>query len=303
VIVNIEGTALAMGNTAYDLLSRLPGVTVSDGNISIQGKAGVKILIDGKLQQVSGQQLMNILKSMNASQIDKMEVLKKPPVKYDAAGTGGMINIKTNKLKLVGFSGSVFGSYSQGFFGNASGGFTLNYKGKKFNFFSGVTANKDARHFVNNTTNTINYNATETTIDQVTVTKSHGHFETYNLGTDWFINKSNSIGIKINGAFGLGLDDNTTNTSISDNSLGYQKQYSIQINQTHGFIQNSTLMPNICLIHLEPPFIFRQTINLIGIFMMLTSIIISLMLIIIPPQQQVYIKPQIHYCLIPYQDF
>ena len=222
VIVNIEGTALAMGNTAYDLLSRLPGVTVSEGNISIQGKAGVKILIDGKLQQVNGQQLMNILKSMNASQIDKMEVLKKPPVKYDAAGTGGMINIKTNKLKIVGFSGSVFGSYSQGFFGSTSGGFTLNFKGKKFNFFSGITANKDARHFVNNSKNTINFNATETTIEQAMVTKSHGHFETYNIGTDWFINKNNSIGIKINGAFGLGLDDNTTNTSISDNSLGYQ---------------------------------------------------------------------------------
>ncbi|MBP8033733.1 MAG: TonB-dependent receptor [Bacteroidia bacterium] len=222
VIVNIEGTALAMGNTAYDLLSRLPGVTVSDGNISIQGKAGVKILIDGKLQQVSGQQLMNILKSMNSSQIDKMEVLKKPPVKYDAAGTGGMINIKTNKLKIVGFSGSVFGSYSQGFLGSGSGGFNLNYKGKKFNFFSGVTANKDARHFVNKATNTINYNGIETTVDQETVTKSHGHYETYNIGTDWFINKSNSIGIKINGAFGLGLDDHTTNTNISDNSLGYQ---------------------------------------------------------------------------------
>lgn len=223
VTVNIEGTALAMGNTAYDLLSRLPGVTVSEGNISIQGKAGVRILIDGKLQQVSGQQLMNILKSINSSQIDKMEVLKKPPVKYDSEGTGGMINIKTNKLKLVGFSGGVFASYSQGFFGSTNGGFTLNYKGKKFNFFSGVTANKDVRRFVNHTTNTINYNATETTVDQITIAKDHGHFETYNLGADWFINKSNSIGIKMNGAFGLGLEDNTTNTNISDNSLGYQK--------------------------------------------------------------------------------
>jgi hypothetical protein len=223
VTVNIEGTALAMGNTAYDLLSRLPGVTVSDGNISIQGKAGVRILIDGKLQLVSGQQLMNILKSINSSQIDKMEVLKKPPVKYDSEGTGGMINIKTNKLKLVGFSGSVFASYSQGFFGSTNGGFTLNYKGKKFNFFSGVTANKDVRRFVSRTTNTINYNATETTVDQITIAKDHGHFETYNLGADWFINKSNSIGIKMNGAFGLGLEDNTTNTNISDNSLGYQK--------------------------------------------------------------------------------
>ena len=223
ITMNIEGTALAMGNTVYDLLSRLPGVTVNDGEISIQGKAGVKILIDGKLQQMSGQQLVNILKSMNASQIEKIEVLKKPPVKYDAAGIGGMINIKTNKLKLVGFSGTIFGNYSQGFYGNPSGGFNLNYKGRKVNLFSGFTATQDSRHVVNKTTNTINYNSSETTINQTTIEKNHGHFETFNLGADWFINKSNSIGIKSNGAFGLGLDDYNSQTSISDTSLGYQK--------------------------------------------------------------------------------
>jgi iron complex outermembrane receptor protein len=227
VIVNIEGTALAMGNTAYDLLSRLPGVTVSDGNISIQGKAGVKILIDGKLQQLSGQQLMNFLKSMNASQIEKMEVLKKPPVKYDAAGTGGIINIKTNKLKIVGFSGSVFGSYSQGFYGNPSGGFTLNYKGRKVNFFSGFTAAQEWRRFNEEFKNEFNYNSTITNVQTKNTIKEHHHSETYNLGADWFINKSNSIGIKLNGAFGMGNVDNVSTTNFSDTNLGYQ---SLQLN-------------------------------------------------------------------------
>lgn len=222
VIVNIEGTALAMGNTAYDLLSRLPGVTVSDGNISIQGRSGVKILIDGKLQQASGQQLMNILKSMNASQIEKMEVLKKPPVKYDAAGTGGMINIKTNKLKIVGFSGSVFGNYSQGFYGNPSGGFTLNYKGRKINFFSGFTAAQEWRRINEDFNNDFDYNSITTSVQTKNTIKEHHHSETYNLGADWFINKSNSIGIKMNGAFGMGNVDNLSTTKFSDVNAGYQ---------------------------------------------------------------------------------
>ena len=222
VIMNIEGTALAMGSTAYDLLSRLPGVTVSDGNISIQGKSGVKILIDGKLQQVSGQQLINILKSMNASQIDKIEVLKKPPVKYDSEGTGGMINIKTNKLKLVGFSGSIFSDYSQGFYGNPAGGFTLNYKGRKVNLFSGFTASREWHRNTDNLVSKATYNGIETILDQKKISKEFGHFETYNLGADWFINKSNSIGIKMNGALGFGNEDNKSTTSINDNSLGYQ---------------------------------------------------------------------------------
>lgn len=222
VTVNIEGTALAMGNTAYDLLSRLPGVTVSGENITIQGKSGVKILIDGKLQQVSGAQLMNILKSMNASQIEKMEVLKKPPVKYDAAGTGGMINIKTNKLKVVGFSGSVFATYSQGYYGNPSGGFTLNYKGKKVNLFSGFTMAKEWRRVYENYKNEFNYNSTITTTQAENITKEHHHSETYNLGADWYINKHNSVGIKMNGAFGMGNVDNQSTTNFSDSLLGYR---------------------------------------------------------------------------------
>lgn len=223
VVVNIEGTALAMGNTAYTLLSRLPGVTVSEDNITIQGKTGVKILIDGKLQQLSGQQLINVLKSMNASQIEKIEVLKKPPVKYDAAGTGGMINIKTNKLKLVGFSGSVFISHSQGFYGNPSGGFTLNYKGRKVNFFSGFTAAKEWRRMYEEFDNEYNFAGNTTNTHGQYITKEHHHSETYNLGVDWFINKSNSIGIKMNGAFGMGNVDNVSTTSFSDTLLGYQK--------------------------------------------------------------------------------
>lgn len=222
VIVNVEGTSLAMGNTAYDLLSRLPGVTVSGDEISIQGKGGVKILIDGKIQQLSGQQLMNVLKSMNASQIEKMEVLKKPPVKYDAVGTGEMINIKTNKIKLVGLSGNVFGSYSQGFYGNPSGGFTLNYKGRKVNVFSGFTAAKEWKHVVEEFTNKFDYNATETTLQSTFINKEHHHSETYNLGADWFINKSNSVGIKMNGAFGMGNQSQIAITNFNDTTLGYQ---------------------------------------------------------------------------------
>ncbi|MBS1635797.1 MAG: TonB-dependent receptor [Bacteroidetes bacterium] len=222
VIVNVEGTALAMGNTVYDLLARLPGVTVSDGNISIQGKSGVKIMIDGKIQQLAGPQLMNILKSMNASQVEKIEVLRKPPVRYDAAGTGGMINIKTKKIKMTGFSGNVFTSYSQGFYGNPSGGFTLNYKGRKVNFFTGFTAEREWFHNTERMTNAFNYNATETTLDSKSIIKVHNHYETYNLGADWFINKSNSIGIKMNGAFGMGGEDIYTNTNYSDNNTGYR---------------------------------------------------------------------------------
>lgn len=222
ITVNVEGTALAMGNTAYDLLLRLPGVIVSGDEISIQGKGGVKFMIDNKLQQLSGQQLINTLKSINASQIEKIEVLKKPPVRYDAAGSGGMINIKTTKVKLVGFSGNAYGTFSQGFYGNPSGGFTLNYKGRKVNFFSGFYADREWRHMVNTYTSHVNYQGEETVLYENHIEKEHNHYETYNLGADWFINKYNSIGIRANGAFGMGRQDRAGSYDVSDNSLGYR---------------------------------------------------------------------------------
>lgn len=222
IIVNVEGTPLAVGNTVYDLLSRLPGVTITDDVIAIQGRQGVVIMIDNKLQQLAGTQLLNLLKSMDASQIEKIEVLKKPPVKYDAAGLGGMINLKTKKTKVVGFSGSVFTALSQGFYGNPSGGFTLNYKGKKVNFFSGFTVNRQWLRYESTFKSHILYNDTITTLSQNYVEKIHNNYETFNLGADWYINKNNTIGIKASGAFGLDITDLNSTFNISNNSLGYQ---------------------------------------------------------------------------------
>jgi hypothetical protein len=105
VTVNIEDSPLAIGNSAWDLLIRLPGVTIDENKeIAIQGRSGVRILVDDRILQMSGKQLENILRSMNASTIEKIEILKNPPVKYDASGTGGLINIKTKKVKLTGMA-------------------------------------------------------------------------------------------------------------------------------------------------------------------------------------------------------
>ncbi len=222
IIVNVEGTALAAGNTVYDLLSRLPGVTISDDVIAIQGKSGVGIMIDSKLQQLSGRQLLNLLKSMNASQVEKIEVLKKPPVKYDASGMGGMINIKTKKVKLTGFSGDIFIAHSQGFYGNPSGGGTLNYKGKSVNFFSGFTANQQLIRNENSFTNYVSDNGNITTLSQNYIGKVSNQYETFNFGADWSINKNNLIGIKTSGAFGNDNYFQNAIFNISDNSLGYR---------------------------------------------------------------------------------
>jgi iron complex outermembrane receptor protein len=130
-IVNVENSPLAKGNSVYDLLMRLPGVSVYENNIMIQGKTGVVVLVDDRPQRLSGNALINLLKSMNADLVKSIEVLKNPPVKYDASGTSGMINIKTKKVTVTGLTGSVFSSYSQGYNARFMPGGSLNYKSKK----------------------------------------------------------------------------------------------------------------------------------------------------------------------------
>src|ERR1051325_899521 len=116
-IVNVENSIIGSGGTVYDVLKRSPGVIIdSNGNITFKGKSGVLVMIDGKLTYLSGEQLTNLLKSMPADQAYQVELMSKPPSKYDASGNSGIINIKLKKSKYLGFNGTTFTTYSQGFY-------------------------------------------------------------------------------------------------------------------------------------------------------------------------------------------
>lgn len=223
VTVKIDGSPLATGNSAFDLLSKLPGVVIDENNvISIQGRTGVRILIDDRVQQISGTQLINLLRSINASNIEKIEVLKNPPVKYDASGSAGLINIKTKKVKLVGFSGDASLNLSQGVFLNSYGGLSLNYKGKKMVFYSNVNVSDEMIYSQHQFNKTVTFGSTTTHLNQDMGNHEGGKFISAITGLDWFVNKKNTIGFKIDADGGRGLYYNTSgNNFISDNSLGY----------------------------------------------------------------------------------
>ncbi|MEO6302304.1 MAG: outer membrane beta-barrel protein [Bacteroidia bacterium] len=222
VTVNVEGSPLAVGNSVYDLLTKMPGVTVDGETISIVGREGVKIMIDDRIQQISGQQLINLLKSMNASLVEKIEILKTPSVKNDAAGNGGMINIKTKKVKITGFSGSANVSYQQGFYANKDAGFSLNYRGRSATFFSAINFGDDQMQYTSIYKKTITYNSNTTLFDQRTVERSINQNASYNIGTDIYLNKKNTIGFRIDGSFGSATPYRRGNNYLSDNSAGYE---------------------------------------------------------------------------------
>lgn len=141
-VVNVESAVSNIGATALEVLEKSPGVIVDrDGNISLKGKAGVTVMIDGKPSYLTGPELTNLLQSMAANQIDQIELMSNPPAKFDAAGNGGVINIKTRKGKQRGFNGNLSLGYGQGVYSKTTNSLALNYRNNKFNAFMNYSMN------------------------------------------------------------------------------------------------------------------------------------------------------------------
>ncbi|HPN58401.1 MAG TPA: TonB-dependent receptor, partial [Chitinophagaceae bacterium] len=97
-VVNVEASVTNVGTSAMEVLEKSPGISVDkDGNISLKGKQGVQVFIDGRPSYLSGTDLANYLRSLSSNQLDQIEIMTNPPAKYDAAGNSGIINIKTKK--------------------------------------------------------------------------------------------------------------------------------------------------------------------------------------------------------------
>lgn len=130
----ISGAAL---NT-IELLDRIPGVTISgNGDISLNGRAGVLVLIDGRSTYMSAQDLAAYLKSIPASNIDKIELIDNPSAKYDASGNA-IINIRLRKNRSAGLTGNINSGFSQGMYFRSNNSVNLNYSRKKLNVFSNI---------------------------------------------------------------------------------------------------------------------------------------------------------------------
>ena len=100
-IIHVDASPTNVGLTVLEVLEKSPGISVDkDGNVSIKGKQGVLILIDGKPTYLSGADVVNMLKNMPSNNLDQIEIMPNPPAKYDAVGNSGVINIKTKKNKI-----------------------------------------------------------------------------------------------------------------------------------------------------------------------------------------------------------
>ncbi len=107
-VVNVEAAVTNIGTIALDVLEQSPCISVDkDGIVSLKGKQGVIILVEGKPSCLSGQDIANLLRNMPSGNLDQIEIMSQPSAKYDASGNSGVINIKTKKSLQKGFKGSL----------------------------------------------------------------------------------------------------------------------------------------------------------------------------------------------------
>ena len=138
-IVNVEASITNVGTSALEVLEKSPGVSVDkDGNISLKGKQGVQIYIDGRPTYLSGADLANYLRSLSSNQLDQIEIMTNPPAKYDASGNSGLINIVLKKQNKNGMHGNIRAGYEQASYGKGIIGGDINYRKGNLNVYGNV---------------------------------------------------------------------------------------------------------------------------------------------------------------------
>ena len=202
----------AQGMTALEVLKKAPGVFVlNDNTVTLNGKAGVQIMLDGKLTYLSGQELTDLLKTLPASGIKSIEIIANPSAKYDAAGSAGIINIKTNKIIIKGFSGSSTTGVSYGVSVKNNQDLSFSYRHNNFALFGSYN------HFVGHYNylygsdrlqNTRTYRSATNDTDKRNRVGAR-------IGLDYYLNKKNTIGFLINANYVIGGGITQTRTDIS----------------------------------------------------------------------------------------
>ncbi|MBS1920526.1 MAG: TonB-dependent receptor [Bacteroidetes bacterium] len=219
-IVNVETSVTNVGNSALEVLEKAPGVSVDkDGNISLKGKSGVQVYIDGRPAYLSGADLANMLRSMSASQLEQIEIMTNPPAKYDAAGNSGVINIKTKKNKQFGYNGSITTGYTQGIYARFNEGINFNYRTSKINLFSNLNYNSNHRRQELDITRNFRDANTKNILsefDQTSLMKNRNNFYSTKIGADYFASKKTTLGVVLNGFNNPGTWSSNTNTLIYD---------------------------------------------------------------------------------------
>lgn len=211
VIINVQENSTTAGGSVLEVLERSPGVNVDrqQNTLSMSGKEGVQVMVNGKVVRLPINSVLQMLKGMSADNIKKIELITNPSAKYEAASNAGIISIEVIKGENLGFNGIINAMAGYGIYEKAGGGVNLNFRKGKTNVFSDISYRNDhSRETIEN-------------------------FREIYFGNDTFSSRSeNKRFIKNNNFSGrFGIDHNISDRSIIGLMVsGYSDQWNVDGN-------------------------------------------------------------------------
>lgn len=258
LVVNVAQSSFAQGTNGYELLKKAPGITIDkDGNIKLNGKS-VSIWIDGRPSYLDGESLVSMLKGTLGNTIEKFEIMEHPSSKYDAAGQGGIINIKTKRNFALGLNASLgvnaggmyFGKGVDRFFFNEDSFINLSYRGKKTNTFLNLYQNQYEIAGIKDNVTKQDVSGKSLETDAHSIHYLNGNYWHVKLGNDWYINDKDILGVIVSfpGQTGKNLSYPDSNVSVMSvdgervetctsniSNTNRQTQLTANLNYTHTF--------------------------------------------------------------------
>ncbi|PTT03254.1 TonB-dependent receptor [Pedobacter sp. HMWF019] len=200
LVMNVEGSSVMTGSSALEVLQKAPGVSVDQNDqISMQGKQGVMIQIDGKQTYMSSADVTSMLRNMQSSQIESIELITNPSSKYEAAGNSGIINIKTKKQQNAGTNGSIILGAAQGRYFRGNTGINLNHRAEHFNIYGNYNYGVVKRFQETSIDRISTLGTTNTYFNQTGNSITRNYNNNFKAGIDIFLNKNNTLGFMFNG--------------------------------------------------------------------------------------------------------
>ena len=220
-VFNVGQDIASTGVGALDVLNKVPSVNVDiEGQVTLRGNSGVQILINGKPSVLSDDG-SNLLSTLTADMIERIEVITNPSAKYEAEGSSGIINIVLKKEEKKGFNGSI--SANTGIPANHSIGVSLNRRTENFNFFTQLGGGYRSLPRYGESTNLDLVDSTE--VKSEGIEYRNEKFFNITLGTDYHINDLNVITLAGSFAFEDEQQPSETDFWIRDSEDQLISQY------------------------------------------------------------------------------
>ncbi|GAB2963113.1 outer membrane beta-barrel family protein [Hymenobacter coalescens] len=197
MIMNVASSPAAAGASAIEVLQQVPGVAVLNNRISLAGREGVVILLDGRTTHYTD--VVSVLKDFPSSNIERIEVVTQPGAAYDAAGSAGIINIVLKKNADMGTNGSTTLTAGYGRFAKGGAAVDVNHRTRAANVFGSYGYNYRKTYEQLNTDRVVDENGQRVSYAQQSYQPRASHVNTARVGADFTLSPRQTLGVLLNG--------------------------------------------------------------------------------------------------------